>query len=122
MEFLERIKVIALYFNSLSEGEIKAIKNWIKNTVVKELADSAIKILEADKMEVELMVARNAFILEEMRDKAKEEGKSEGRKDGREEGIKEVAMKLLDILDDKTISEKTGLDIEKVKELRKLNF
>ena len=31
-------------------------------------------------------------------------------------------MKLLDILDDKTISEKTGLDIEKVKELRKLNF
>lgn len=122
MEFLERIKVIVLYFNSLSESEIKAIKNWIKNTVVKELADLDIKILEADKMEAELMVARNAFILEEMRDKAKEEGKSEGRKDGREEGIKEVAMKLLDILDDKTISEKTGLDIEKVKELRKLNF
>ena len=110
LEFLERIKVIVLYFNSLSESEIKAIKNWIKNTVVKELADLDIKILEADKMEAELMVARNAFILEEMRDKAKEEGK------------KEVAMKLLDILDDKTISEKTGLDIEKVKELRKLNF
>ena len=122
MEFLEIIKVIVLYFNSLSESEIKAIKNWIKNTVVKELADLDIKILEADKMEAELMVARNAFILEEMRDKAKEEGKSEGRKDGREEGLKEVAMKLLDILDDKTISEKTGLDIEKVKELRKLNF
>lgn len=129
LEFLERIKVIALYFNSLSESEIKAIKNWIKNTVVKELADSAIKILEADKMEVELMVARNAFILEEMRDKAKEEGKSEGikegikegMKEGIKEGIKEVAIKLLDILDDKTISEKTGLDIEKVKELRKLN-
>lgn len=117
LEFLERIKVIALYFNSLSESEFKAIKNWIKNTVVKELADSAIKILEADKMEVELMVARNAFILEEMKDKAKEEGKSEGIK----EGIKEVAIKLLDILDDETISEKTGLDIEKVKELRKLN-
>lgn len=42
LEFLERIKVIALYFNSLSETEIKAIKNWIKNTVVKELAESAI--------------------------------------------------------------------------------
>ena len=113
LEFLERIKIIALYFNSLSETEIKAIKNWIKNTVVKELADSAIKILEADKMEVELMVARNAFILEEMKDKAKEEG--------RVAGIQEVAKKLLDILDDKTISEKTGLDIEKVKELRKKN-
>ena len=42
LEFLDRIKVIALYFNSLSDTEIKAIKNWIKNTVVKELAESAI--------------------------------------------------------------------------------
>lgn len=130
LEFLERIKVIALYFDSLSETEIKAIKNWIKNTVVKELADSAIKILEADKMEVELMVARNAFILEDMKDKAKAEGKAEGRAEGRAEGIKEgreearkeLAIKLLDILDDETISEKTGLDIEKIKELRKLNY
>lgn len=109
LEFLERIKVIALYFNSLSETEIKAIKNWIKNTVVKELADSAIKILEADKMEVELMVARNAFILDEMKEKAKAEG------------IMDLAIKLLDVLDDKTISEKTGINIEKIKELRKMN-
>ena len=56
IEFLERIKVIALYFNSLSDAEIKAIKKWIKNTVVDPLAESAIKILEADKREVELMV------------------------------------------------------------------
>ena len=131
-EFLQRIKVIALYFNSLSKDEIKAIKNWIKNTVVKQLADSAIKILEADKMEVELMVARNAFILDEMKEKAKSEGREEGLKEGREKGIKEgikegreeakieVAMNLLDILDDKTISEKIGLDIKKVKELRNL--
>ena len=108
-EFLQRIKVIALYFNSLSKDEIKAIKNWIKNTVVKELADSAIEILEADKMEVELMVARNAFILDEMKEKAKAEG------------IRDLAIKLLDVLDDKTISEKTGIDIEKIKELRKKN-
>ena len=59
------------------------------------------------------MVARNAFILDEMKDKAKEEGRAEERK--------ELAIKLLDILDDETISEKTGLDIEKVKELRKFN-
>ena len=71
-----------MYFNSLSKDEIKAIKNWIKNTVVKELADSAIKILEADKMEVELMVARNAFILDEMKEKAKAEGKEVGREEG----------------------------------------
>ena len=108
-EFLQRIKVIALYFNSLSSDEIKAIKNWIKNTVVKQLADSAIEILEADKMEVERMVARNAFILDEMKEKAKKEG------------IMDLAIKLLDVLDDKTISEKTGINIEKIKELRKMN-
>lgn len=56
LEFLERIRVIALYFNSLSDTEIKAIKKWIKNTVVDPLAESAIKILEADREEVELMV------------------------------------------------------------------
>ena len=77
IEFLERIKVIALYFNSLSDTEIKAIKKWIKNTVVNPLAESAIKILEADKREVELMVARNAFILDEMRENAKKEGREE---------------------------------------------
>ena len=75
LEFLERIKVIALYFNSLSDTEIKAIKNWIKNTVVDSLAESAIKILEAEKKEVELMVARNAFILDEWKENAKKKGK-----------------------------------------------
>lgn len=48
-EFLQRIKAIALYFNSLSDTEMKAIKNWIKNTVVKELAVPTIEILEAEK-------------------------------------------------------------------------
>lgn len=139
LEFLERIKVIALYFNSLSDAEIKAVKNWIKNTVVKELADSAIKILEADKEDVELMVARNAFILDEMKNKSKAEGRAEGRVEGRVEGrakgleegkIKgkaegrkekgiEIAKNLLDILDDETIALKTGVDIEDVKKLRK---
>lgn len=76
--YFEIIKVIALYFNLLSYMEIKDIKNWKKNTVTTELAESAIKILDADKEEVELMVARNAFILEEMKNKSKAEGKAEG--------------------------------------------
>ncbi len=46
----------------------------------------------------------------------------EGIKEGIKEGRIEVAIKLLDILDDKTISEKTGLDIEVVKNLRKENL
>lgn len=82
LEFLNRIKAIALFFNSLTEEEARAIKHWIKNTVAEQLAESAIKILEAKKEDVEFMVANNAFILEEMKEKAKAEGKAEGRLEG----------------------------------------
>ena len=41
-----------------------------------------------------------------------------GREEGREEGIIEIAKNLLDVLDDKTIALKTGLDIEEVRKLR----
>ncbi len=58
--------------------------------------------------------------------KGKEEGRSEGLKEGRNEGKTEgfiegktdVAINLLDILDDEVISEKTGLSLDKVKRLR----
>ena len=121
LEFLERIKVIALYFNSLSETEIKAIKNWIRNSISEKLADSAIKILESDKMEVELMVARNAFILEEMKDKAKEEGKEEGKEQGRQEEKLEIAKNMKSLgIDIDTISKATGLSKEDI--IKKLNI
>lgn len=115
LEFLERIKVIALYFNSLSDVEIKAIKNWIKNTVVDPLAESAIKILEAEKGDVELMVARNAFILDEWKEQAKVEGKKEGIKEGIKEGKEEerleIAMEML----------RDGEPIEKIAKYSKLS-
>ena len=71
LEFLRRIRVIALFFNELTEVETKAIKHWIRNTMEDRLAESAIDILEADKEEVEAMVANNAFVLKEMREKSK---------------------------------------------------
>ena len=46
------------------------------------------------------------------------EGKKEGIKEGIKEGKKSIALNLLDLLDDEVISEKTGLSIEEVKELR----
>ena len=107
LEFLEKMKVVSLYSKYLSQIEVNAIKIWIENNITKQISDSAINILQANKMEVELMIGRAGFISEEMRVKVKE--------------VKiEVAMNLLDILDDKTISEKIGLDIKKVKELRNL--
>ena len=51
------------------------------------------------------------------------EGHVEGLKEGREKGHKEerkaIAVNLLDILDDETISVKTGLNIEEVKQIRR---
>ena len=123
LEFLEKMKVVSLYSKYLSQIEVNAIKIWIENNITKQISDSAINILQANKMEVELMIGRAGFISEEMRVKVKEEREKaikEVREEGRKEVKIEVAMNLLDILDDKTISEKTGLDIEKVKELRDL--
>lgn len=106
-EFLERVKAIALFFDRLSNEELKAIKHWIRNTTEERLAIKATEVLEASKEEVIKMVANNAFIIKEMEENA------EKRK------AIEIAKNLLDILDDETIAAKTGLDIEEIKRLRK---
>lgn len=56
--------------------------------------------------------------IDEIREKYLEE---KGKEEGIKESKKEIAIKLLDILDDETIAEKTGLDIEEVKRLREEN-
>ena len=79
------------------------------------------------------MVARNAFILEDMKDKAKEEGIKEGikegREEGREEGIKKgreeeklaIARNMKKLgLDIDIIIEATGLSKEEI--IEKLNI
>lgn len=105
-EFLERVKAIALFFDELSSEELKAIKHWVRNTTEETLAVKATEVLEASKEEVIKMVANNAFIIREMEENAEKRGRLE------------VAKNLLDILDDKTIAIKTGLNIEEIKKLR----
>ena len=84
-EFLERIKEIALFFNSLSDTERKAIKNWLKNTLSDDVAQTAIEILESNREEVEKMVARNAFMIEEMKEEAEGKGFERGIENGKQE-------------------------------------
>ncbi|MGL4654910.1 MAG: Rpn family recombination-promoting nuclease/putative transposase [Sarcina sp.] len=105
-EFLERVASIALFFDRLSAEQLKQIKHWIKNTTEEELKDKAITLLNSKKEEVVKLVANNAFIIQELRE---EEQKKKAI---------EIAKNLLDILDDETISIKTGLAIEEVKKLR----
>jgi Uncharacterized conserved protein len=112
-EFLDRVKEIALFFDGLTDEELKAIKHWIKNTTEERLAEKATKVLDSDKEEVLSMVANNTFIIKEMEENAEKRG----------ENLKalEIAKNLLDVLDDETIAKKTGLDIEKIKKLRSEN-
>ena len=111
IEFLERVKTIALFFDKLTKEELKAIKHWIKNTTEDRLAEKAREVLDASKEEVKNMVANNAFIIKEMEEKAE--------KKGIEKGKIELARNLLDILDDETIALKVGLNIEVVKKITK---
>ena len=117
--------------SSSREVEMRAIKHWIKNTIDNQLAESAIKILESKREDVEVMVANNMFILTEFREKAEKEGLQMGLKQGLEQGIKqgieqgieknkiENAKNLFDVLYDETISKKIKIDLDKVKKLRK---
>jgi hypothetical protein len=110
-EFIERIRAIALFFSNITDKERMVLKHWIENTIEEDLANTAKSILDANKEEVERMVANNAFLLREMKEEAKKNGQNE-------EKI-QIAKNLLDVLDDNTISAKTGLSLEVVKSLRK---
>jgi predicted transposase/invertase (TIGR01784 family) len=126
-EFLDRIKTIALFFNSLNEKELQVLKHWIENSVEARLAKEAVKILNSSKEEVETMVASNAFIITEMEQQAQERGIKEGINIGIIEGIKEgkketkeeVAINLLKLgINEDVVIKATELSVEKVRELK----
>lgn len=79
LEFISRIKAIALEFSRLTDNQKNILKHWIKNTTEKAIADEAIEILNSNREGVEVMVANNAFMIEEMKAKAEKEGIKEGK-------------------------------------------
>ena len=80
-----------------------------KGTLVKNIHKRVKKVKNDTEIEVEFMT-----LLERDREKIQE-----GIEQGIEKERYEIAKKLLDILDDETISSKTGLDIDIIKKLRK---
>jgi predicted transposase YdaD len=76
------------------------------------VAQQAKNILNASKEEVETMVANNAFMLEEMKEKSKTEGRVEKEI--------EVVVRALEVgLDIETIAKIAKLPVSKVEEIRK---
>ena len=56
----------------------------------------------------------------EEREKALQEGIQQGMEKGMEKQVLGIAANLLDLLDDQTIAQKTGLSLEQVAQLRHL--
>jgi hypothetical protein len=108
--FLNLIKEMlnASWAKELREKEI--LKHWLRSTVDETIRENVVKILEANKEGVENMVANNAFMIKEMKEKVEKETRKQDRI--------EIAKNLLDTLDDEVISLKVGLTINEVKKLR----
>ena len=140
LEFMDRIKAIALEFNKLTDNQKRILKHWIRNTKEETIANEAIKILDCEKEDVDEMVANNAFMIEEMKAKAEKVGIKEGLKEGIKAGkeigkseilINQLIKKFKELPDDykkklmnlpeKTIDE-IGIqifDMESIEELKK---
>lgn len=87
----------------------------IKEKIFKKLFIQAeIAKLTADEQKDYEESLKNYRDLKNVIDTAKEESFNEGKLEGK----LEIAKNLLDILDDETISQKTGLSIEEIKKLR----
>ena len=113
LEFLDRLKSVALEFNKLTDTQKMILKHWIRNTVDETIAENAVKILEVNKEGVEKMVANNAFMIKEMKEKVEKETRKQDKI--------EIAKNLMDILDNETIALKTGLSVEEVAKIRVKN-
>ena len=91
---------------------------------IREAKDELIR-LSNDNKQRELYEMRSKILKDKVSalNEAERKGIEKGRKEGIEEGIQqekvEIAKNILDVLDDETISLKTGLTIEKIQQLRK---
>ncbi len=73
---------------------------------------------EMDELEKRKFFTRDMQKLAEAARKAEQKGMEKGMEKGKKEKAIEIAQQLLDVLDDETISQKTGLSLEEVQNLR----
>ncbi|MFZ2403953.1 MAG: Rpn family recombination-promoting nuclease/putative transposase [Methylobacter sp.] len=77
-----------------------------------------LEVYEYQQMQRMIRESVDATSRNEARKEGRQEGIQEGRQEGRQEAQKAIARNLLDILDDVTIAQKTGLTPEEVSQLR----
>ena len=116
-----------LHFINQPESELVKELEQIEQEI--RSAKAELIRLSGNKEERELFEKRRQSLLEEVsalsyaEEKGIQKGIEQGVKQGLEQGAKqekiEIAKNLLDVLDDETISSKTGLSLEEVKKLRR---
>lgn len=128
-EILDNVSILLkneFMFDKSRFDIIKAvIKLEIENLLSKEEQDMIREEIDMTPKAEEIIVNAirevNDKVLYETEVKAREEGIREGKKEGRDEGrikaLEEMARNLKDTFDDDEISQRTGLSLERVREL-----
>lgn len=93
----------------------KAISYWIKRHLQRNLPEVIIPQTE-QLLEDTSMLATN---MQKWYHTAQAQGKQEGKQEGERSKAMQIALNLLDLLDDATIALKTGLTLDEVKALKK---
>ena len=112
--------MLEVWIEFLRDPESEVIRNIeMSNEAVRKAKDKLYKLSQS-KEDRELYFLREKSIRDEISalSKAKEEGIEQGMQKGAKEEKILIAKNLLDILDNNTISEKTGLSLGEVRQLR----
>jgi predicted transposase/invertase (TIGR01784 family) len=123
LDQLETLLEKWLYFLR-SANELEAIPLKMQGVPALNHAFTVAQQSKLSRKELEILEKRQMFLHDNRNAilKAKQDGLKEGQKKGRQEGEQakalEIAQQLLDVLDEETISQKTGLTVAEVKALR----
>ena len=116
IEFVKRAAIVAKEFDNIQIEHKLKLTDWLDYTIAEPIREAVLEMFKSklSREEVDEMTANITITLQEE--------KAEAIKEGIKEGIKEekynLAQKLLDVLDNETIADKTGLPIEEVIQLR----
>ena len=120
LDLKDEADMLEVWVEFLRDPESEVIRNIeMSNEAVRKAKDKLYKLSQS-KEDRELYFLREKSIRDEISalSKAKEEGIEQGMQKGAKEEKILIAKNLLDILDDRIISEKTGLSLEEVRQLR----
>lgn len=131
LEELETLVDKWLYFLKCA-SELEAVPPVMRAVPAIEHAFTVAQQSKLSRKELEVLEKRQMFLHDNRNAilKAKQDGLKEGRQEGRQEGLREgeqlgekrkaleIARQLLDVLDVETISQKTGLSVAEIEQLR----